>query len=185
MRIDRFKFRDVWQDVKDAAMNTISKDAGKYPSDSWKKKILLCEHSPIRLIKVFWRWINLKYWVSVHFVRHKFGVDHWVSTQRTDRTGVDRNELPQGSLVKHSCEANAQAIINMSRKRLCPGCASPETLEAWTAVKNEIEKIDSVLASVMVRECIYRGFCPEFYSCGYVETEEYQKELAEYRNTDI
>lgn len=33
----------------------------------------------------------------------------------------------------------------------------------------------------MVRECIYRGFCPEMFSCGYHKTEEYQKELKEYR----
>ena len=33
----------------------------------------------------------------------------------------------------------------------------------------------------MVKECIYRGFCPEMFSCGYHKTEAFQKELAEYR----
>ena len=43
-------------------------------------------------------------------------------------------------------------------------------------------EVDPVLASVMVRECIYRGFCPEMRCCGYVDTPEYQKELREYRS---
>ena len=115
MRIDNFKHEDNWQDVKDTTMNTIGKDTGKYPSSEYKRKLILSEHSPIRRIKFYWRWVDLKSWVSVHFVRHKFGIDHWVTTQRTDRTGVNRDELPQGALVNHAAEANAQALINISR----------------------------------------------------------------------
>ena len=113
-------------------------------------------------------------------VRHKVGIEHWVSTQRSDRTGVNRDELPQGALVNHACEANAQALITISRKRLC-ACASPETREAWEHVKAKVAEVEPELASCMVKECIYRGFCPEMHSCGYYKTEEYQKELAEYR----
>ena len=57
-------------------------------------------------------------------------IEHIVTTKRTDRTGVSRDELEQGSLVNHECDANAQALINISRKRLCH-CASPETRKAW------------------------------------------------------
>lgn len=52
--------------------------------------MLLAEHSPIRKLIISWKWYDLLSWVSVHLVRHKFGVDHWVRTQRTDRTGIDR-----------------------------------------------------------------------------------------------
>ena len=176
---------DVWPKVKRAARTTISKDGeGKYPSDSWKKTILLAEHSPIRKIKFSWKWKNLKSWVSVHFVRHKFGIEHWVTTQRSDRTGVDRDNSPQSALVSHECEANAQALIFMSRRRLCTQ-ASEDTRAAWKEVKAEVNKVDPVLASVMVRECVYRGFCPEFYCCGYVNTEGYRKELEAYRNKSL
>jgi hypothetical protein len=108
------------------------------------------------------------------------GVVHWVTTQRADRTGVDRDKSPQDTPVEHECEANAQALINISRKRLCSQ-ASPETRKAWQEVKAEVAKKDPILASVMVKECIYRGFCPELRSCKYVESEEFKRELEEYR----
>ena len=174
------EYVDVWGKVKRSARTTIGREGeGKYPDDTWKKSILLAEHSPIRRIKFSWKWI-IKSWVSVHFVRHWLGILHWVRTQRVDRTGVDRNKSPQDTPVEHECEANAQALINISRKRLCTQ-ASPETRSAWLEVKNEVAKYDPILASVMVRECIYRGFCPEMYPCGYSETEAYKKELEEYR----
>ena len=79
---------------------------------------------------------------------------------------------------------NAQALISISRKRLC-SCASKETREAWQQVKDEIEKIDPALSSKMVRECIYRGFCPEFDKCcGFASTDEYQRQLKQYRSID-
>ena len=183
MRIDNFKHEDNWQDVKDTTMNTIGKDTGKYPSSEYKRKLILSEHSPIRRIKFYWRWVDLKSWVSVHFVRHKFGIDHWVTTQRTDRTGVNRDELPQGALVNHAAEANAQALINISRKRLC-NCASKETREAWQAVKDEVAKVEPELAECMVRECIYRGFCPEMFGCDYDKTKEFEKKLKKYRGVE-
>lgn len=180
--IEWFEYKDVWDKVKAAARTTIRKDgAGTYPSDSWKKTILLAEHSPIRKIRASWKWKNLLSWISVHFVRHKTGIEHYVSTQRTDRTGVDRNVLPQNAPVDHECDANAQSLIFISRRRLCSQAAK-ETRDAWKEVLEEVKKRDPVLASVCVRECIYRGFCPEFECCGYVNTEEYQKELEEYRS---
>ena len=175
-------YSDRWADVKAAARTTISKEgSGTYPSSSWKKTILLCEHSPIRKIRISWMWVNLKSWVSVHFVRHWVGILHWVSTQRTDRTGVNRDESPQNAPVMHECEANAQALINISRRRLCRQ-AAPETREAWEEVKKEVAKHDPILASVMVPECIYRGFCPEFKSCGYCNTDQWWTDLGKYRD---
>lgn len=180
-----FEYEDVWDKVKRSARTTINREgSGKYPTDKWKKQILLAEHSPIRKIKVAWKWENLKSWVSVHFVRHKFGIEHWVTTQRTDRTGVNRDESPQSTPVSHECEADAQALINISRKRLCSQ-ASPETRAAWKEVIEEVRKTDSVLASVCRRECVYRGFCPEMYPCGYANTDAFKKELEEYRNINI
>lgn len=178
--IDIFKHEDNWQDVKDSTMNTIGKTTGKYPDSNWKRRLLLSEHSPIRRIKFYWRWKDIKYWVSVHFVRHKIGIEHWINTQRTDRTGIDRNDLPQGTPVNHASEADAQALINISRKRLC-ACASLETRQAWQEVKNEVAKVEPELARCMVKDCVYRGHCYEFVSCGYHKTEAFKKELEAYR----
>lgn len=184
MNIDIFNIKGSWQEVKDSAMNTIGKDTGKYPDSIWKKKILLSEHSPIRRLTFYWRWKNLMYWVSNHFVRHKYGIEHWISTQRDDRTGGDRSKKPQTALVNHSAEANAQTLINMSRKRLCH-CASPETQAAMRKLKDEVSKTEPELASCMVKECIYRGWCPEMYPCGYSNTEQYKVELYNYRNVEV
>ena len=83
-----FRVMGTWRSVADAARTTIRMPEGtKEPSSKWTKTILLAEHSPIRRIRFSWRWKNLKSWISVHFVRHKFGIEHWVSTQRSDRTG--------------------------------------------------------------------------------------------------
>lgn len=94
--------RGSWRDVADCARTTINKEAGeKEPSSNWKRRMLLCEHSPIRQLFIKCKWYELKSWVSVHFVRHKFGIEHWIRTQREDRTGINRDELSQGSFVEH------------------------------------------------------------------------------------
>lgn len=180
MKIELRNYIDSWQDVKNATMNTIGKSTGKYPTEEWKRQLLLSEHSPIRKLKISWRWQDLKYWVSVHLVRHWLGIVHFVSTQRTDRTGLSRDELPQNSLVNHECEANAQSLINISRRRLC-SCASLETRQAWQLVKDKVAEVEPELAKCMVKDCLYRGWCYEMFSCGYHKTEAFQKELEEYR----
>lgn len=179
-----------WKRVLNAARRTIGKDQlNKEPSDSWKAKMLLAEHSPIRLLEYDWSWGEIRQWVTAHLVRHHEGCEKFVHTQRGDRRkiledyGVEtRDELPQGALNDMDMTANAQALINISRKRLC-NCASKETREAWTQVKEAIAEVDPILASKMVPECLYRGFCPEFMNpCGYSNTEKYKKDLEKYRS---
>ena len=59
MQIAWLRHEDNWQDVKNAAMNTVGKDKGVYPTAAWKKKILLAEHSPIRLMPVSYTHLTL------------------------------------------------------------------------------------------------------------------------------
>ena len=169
MEVKIINYQDNWQAVKDAAMNTIGSDSGKYPSQAWKWKILKAEHSPIRLIELTVRMIDIPYWCSVHLVRHKFGVEHFVETQRTDRTGIYRDNLPQGALVNHTMRINAQALINISRKRLCHQ-ASKETTAIWKEVIKAVSEVEPELAAVCVPDCIYRGCCNEMRPCGYVDS---------------
>lgn len=182
MKVELKNIKGTWEEVANRARTTVSKgELGKEPSDKFKKKILMAEHSPIRGLIYCFKISNLKSWVATHFVRHHVGVEKWVSTQRTDRTGINRDELSQGEEVTMELEANAQALINMSRKRLCSQ-ASPETRQVMQEMKNEVSKKDSIVAKAMVKECIYRGFCPEMNGCGYDKTETFKKELDEYRN---
>lgn len=178
-----------WKRVLNAARRTIGKKpVDKEPSNSWKAKLLLAEHSPIRLLEFDWTWGEIQQWVTTHLVRHHEGCEKFVHTQRVDRNpeleGLSRDELPQGLLNDMDMTANAQALINISRKRLC-SCASKETREAWKQVKEAIREVDPIMADKMVPECIYRGFCPEFINpCGYANTQKYQDDLANYRNTN-
>lgn len=177
-----FKRLTSWRQVADAARTTIRMSAGEgEPKATWKRRMLLAEHSPIRQLIFRWKWTNLKYWVSVHIVRHKVGIEHFVSTQRTDRTGQNRDEIPQSAVVDHECIVNAQTLITISRKRLCYQ-ASPETRQAWQLVVDALRKEDPEVATCCVPECVYRGFCPEFKSCGFVQTEAFQKAVDAYRN---
>ncbi|GKX29180.1 hypothetical protein SH1V18_16600 [Vallitalea longa] len=181
MKSKLLRIKGTWRDVADSARTTINKEAGTgEPSSNWKRRMLLSEHSPIRQILINVKWYELKYWVSVHITRHKYGIEHWVRTQRTDRTGLDRNELPQSNYVEHEFLASAQAMINISRKRLCMQ-ASKETREAWENMLETIKENEPELYKVCVPDCIYRGWCYEYKSCGYHKTKEYQRKLKEYR----
>lgn len=130
-----------------------------------------------------------KYTVNTRLVRHHEGCEKFVHSQRQDIRNLEndygiknRDELPQGALNDMDMTCNAQAFINISRKRLCR-CASPETRHAWESAIDYLKEVDPMLASVCVPECIYRGFCPEFdRCCGYVNTEAYKKRLLEYRS---
>lgn len=181
MKVVLTNIKGTWKDVVNRARTTVGKEElDKEPSDKFKRKILLAEHSPIRSLVYCFKITDLKSWVATHLVRHHVGVEKWVRTQRTDRTGTNRDELPQGALVEMEIEANAQALINMARKRLCSQ-ASLETRQVMQEIKNEVAQKDEYMSKAMVKECIYRGFCPEMQGCGYDKTEAFMKELEEYR----
>lgn len=191
-KVVRMEKATLWKRALNAARRTIGKKPlDKEPSNSWKAKMLLAEHSPIRLIEYEWTWSDIMQWVTTHLVRHHEGCEKFVHSQRGDRRAIldeynvsSRNELPQGATNDMDMTANAQALISISRKRLC-SCASKETREAWKQVQDAIREIDPVMADKMVPECIYRGFCPEFMNpCGYANTEKYQQDLKRYRSTN-
>lgn len=175
-----------WKRVLNAARRTIGREqSSNEPSDSWKSKILLAEHSPIRLLEYDFGWRKIRQWVTAHLVRHHEGCEKFVHSQRGDRRELpcERDRLPQGARNDMDMTANAQALISISRKRCCM-CASKETRDAWALVLNELEKVDPVLRSKCVRECVYRGFCPEWMSkCKYCYSPAYWLELKNYRNT--
>lgn len=176
------------------------------PSDAFKRKILLAEHSPIRLLEYDFTIENIRQWVTTHLVRHHEGCEKFVRSQRQDinsdiakrvsevMTALrdvmpegwrERDFLPQGTANDMDMSCNAQAFINISRKRLCYGCPSKETREAWELVIEMLKDVDCILAEKCVPECIYRGFCPEVdRCCGYVNSDEYQQRLKEYRRTE-
>lgn len=134
----------------------------------FRKKILISEHTPIRLLEIDWSWDDIPSWVSVHWTRHKH--EKFVSTQRDDRKehDISRSEMPQGTLVNMDNYANMQQLIDIFRKRLCHQ-ASPETRALAEDFKLALHKEHPEMANILVPNCVYRCGCPEFKSCGYFE----------------
>lgn len=207
-RVTRFECPKAdWIRVVNAARRTWGKDPINHePSVKFKKEILLAEHSPIRLLEYDFTISDIRQWVTVHLVRHHEGCEKFVHTQRQDindeieritktiidiftREGLlkdgwrERDYLFQGQPNDMDMTCNAQAFINISRKRLCFGCPSPETRMAWEIVIEKLREIDPILAEKCVPECVYRGFCPENRRCcGYVNSDAYKVRLEKYRS---
>lgn len=153
------KVKGSWQEVLNDCRFTANKEPlDKEPSDEFKKRMLISEHSPIRDISFKFEWKEIKHWVTVHWVRHKW--ECFVNTQRSDRTGLDRDNMPQSSPQSFRGEENVQHLIDTDRKRLCFK-ASTETRECAVSQKLAISEIDNFIAGVLVPNCIYRCGCPE------------------------
>lgn len=185
MKTELLKVDADWKLVKNLCRSTVNKEfTDKEPSDEFKIKLLVSEHSPIRLISVVWSWEDIYSWVATHWSRHKF--EKFISTQRDDRVDghvfddfdpvwmdkdgnehhpyKTRNDAPQGALVRFCGFANAQNLIDAFRKRLC--CqASPETRELAEDFKMVLSWNQPELARVLVPNCVYRCGCPEFEMC--------------------
>ena len=58
IKVTRLNAVTSWSRALNAARRTVGKSAlKKEPSDSWKAKMLLAEHSPIRLVEYEWTWV--------------------------------------------------------------------------------------------------------------------------------
>lgn len=164
MNTEILKIKGDWQEVVDDCRSTVGKPPlGREPSAEFRRKILIAEHSPIRSMSVKWKWPGIKSWVATHWVRHKW--ECFVRSQRSDRTGVDRDKLPQDAPVDFIGEANAQALIDTMRKRLCYQ-ASPETRAYAEDLKAKLRDVQPEMSDVLVPNCVYRCGCPEMQSCG-------------------
>lgn len=156
-----------WLNIKDACMQTISKQAKTTPPNEWKRKLLISRHSPIRRGVISWKWDNIPFYVMGHFVRHHVGCTPYVATSREDRTDIPREERKQTDNVSMQMDANIQALIDMGEKRLCTQ-SDKVTREYMEALKDEIAKYDETIAWALAPSGIYKCGCPEkFGNCTY------------------
>ena len=166
MKTEIDKILGSWEDVVNACRATVAKPPlGHEPSGAFKNAILISEHSPIREIIVKWSWPKIKSWVATHWSRHKW--ECYIQTQRTDRTGVNRDDLPQSAEVSFCGSANVQHLIDTFRKRLCAGQVSPETREYAMDFKATLAYEEPEISNVLVPNCVYRGGCPELNPCDH------------------
>lgn len=166
VEILRHPKEDDWMWCKTCTLNTVGKVSTKLPTDEWKKKLIQAEHSPLREL-----WFGIRMtipsYVSVHFVRHHIGVNHYVQSQRNDRQdNYDRTKAPQDAMVSHIMSVNAQELVFMAHKRLC-GQADPYTRKVMQEIVKQVEEVSPEFQDVLVPLCGYRnGKCTEFNCCG-------------------
>ena len=163
IKIIRYPQEEDWKRALFLARETQGKGGDLTPSFEWKKKLINSEHSPLRTLMFTIEMQDIPYYSSVHFVRHKIGVEHYVKSQRSN---VNRNEEPQGALVNHIMDINAQSLIFMARKRLCYK-ADSTTQYIMRLIVSAISGLCPEFKSFLVPECVYRGgYCHEFKPCG-------------------
>ena len=172
-----------WTDVLNAARFTQRKPLlDKEPSDDFKRKIIRAEHSPLRCLMFNIDFYDIPYYVSVHLCRH-IHAQPFVSTSRPDIDGTQkpRDEQKKTDLVNMRLFLNAQEIINISKARICRK-AEKETRNIWQSVILALYTEEPLLAHACVPSCVYRGFCPELKSCGYIDSKAFDLAREEYCN---
>ena len=159
MKVTIQKIYPEWLPNRMAEMTTHGKVV-KAPKSFWFKSA----HSPIRGFEYWIEFHDLPTFVSVHFVRHKFGVEHFVKSNRDDLYLDKHVVIDRNSPVNHGMKINAQALITMGRKRLCYK-AHIKTVAAFRKMVKGLGRVEPEIAKYIVPECVYRGFCPEGKEC--------------------
>lgn len=170
-----------WKEVLNAARFTQRLDIlDKEPSNTFKKRIIRAEHSPLRCLIFNIDFYDIPNYVSVHLFRH-INAQPFVSTSRPDIDGkqIPREEQKKIDPVNMRLFLNAQEILHISRVRMC-NKAEKETRKIWNMVITELRKIEPELAAACVPNCIYRGMCPEIKSCGLADTDTFPIKVTDY-----
>ena len=178
------KFNVNWLDIKNACRQTVSMGDSKLePTSEWKRKLLICRHSPLRIGSILWKSEDVPFYVMGHIVRHNVGCTPFVSTSREDRTGIPRNERKQTDFVDMQMTANIEALINISERRLCT-CADPTTRKYWEAVLEAVKEYDEDIYWACAPQCVRCGSCVEpFSECTFYDN--FSKNLTPEQQTDI
>lgn len=166
---------ETW--MKKAFNSTVRFESKVKARDAYKM-----EHSPIREQEFWIEMKNIPSFVSVHFVRHNVGVNHYVLSNRDDRGGSNKED--RWTPVNHNMKINAEALINLARKRLCLK-SHKETVNIMNIIKQEIKKVDRDLYDFLAPNCVYRnGLCKEGKStCGNLK--RMMKEYSYYKGLFI
>jgi hypothetical protein len=147
----------------------------KLPSlDAWYT-MLISEHSSHRAVKYRIYVEDIPFYTHVHLVRHHVGFEPHVYSQRDDngiQETTPRDDYPQGTLISMFFDANVQAILNISRKRLCH--------KAHRTAQQFVQKLkysliytgddyDKMLGKLLLQPCSwFPGICQEPEPCGRV-----------------
>lgn len=139
------------------------------PSKADIAKLLDAGHSPVRGIALKVDMLGIYSFVSVHFVRHNVGVQHYVQSLRDDRGGS--GDETRYSLVNHTMLCNPESLVNMAHKRLCMNAHN----DTRTVMRQIVKACPEWMKPMMVPMCEYRGgYCHELKTCGaYPRNEKF------------
>lgn len=176
VKLIKYPTEEDWLFCKRCTLNTVGLKPKGAPDLEWKKKLLHCEHSPIRTL---WFAFELKipYYSSNHLVRHKIGCEHFVQSQRDDRQkeiNILRAEKPQGEFVSHIMYINAQELMFFMRKRLCSQ-ADLITQKIARLMRDEVYKTNPEFIGELIPACEYQHECREMFSCA--KANKFNKEI--------
>jgi thymidylate synthase ThyX len=140
----------------------------KDPSIALYKKLLHTAggtvHSPIRAVVYRFYIEDIKSWVATHYARHHVGAQPYIKSQRSS---IDRDKLPQESLVNMILDINVNALITIAKARLCSSAAK-ETKDVMVAIKNVLasgDQYDQALVEYLKPPCDWYGSCFELNPC--------------------
>ena len=72
MRLNNMKTKIIkvqidWTEIKNQCRHTTNKEDTSVPATKdFIKKVLISEHSPIRLGRIKWSWDGIKSWIATH-----------------------------------------------------------------------------------------------------------------------
>lgn len=165
--------------VIDCAMFTQGTNRTGLSTKEFLRKAIISEHSPLRAFIMQIDVYGIPYYSHVHFVRHHVGVTPFVRTQRPDAhnpVDYDRTKAPQDAPVDMRLILNAQALLNIMKKRLC-NKADPITQLVARNIRDELAKADNLFMNLLAEYCSpscgWQGYqCHEaFGGCGRCEVE--------------
>ena len=148
--------------LREACEFTMMKDVR---SKQTFKNMLTFQHSPIRTQIYVVKMYDIPAFVAHHLRTHNVGVmGHWITSRRDDRGG-EASET-RSEPVNHMFIANAEALINMARQRLCSSDPHRETKKVIDNIKFSMTLEDPYLANHMESECDYASKCISMNPCG-------------------
>jgi len=119
------------------------------------KQAIISEHSPLRSVLYRVDFYGIPYYAHVHLVRHHVGVQPIARSQRPDAMNpvdYDRNKAPQDTPMDLRLILNAQAILNIAKKRLCLK-ADQVTYRAVKLMKEDLAQSKALFSQLLANAC--------------------------------
>ena len=146
MKITIEKTKDWDLVYKTALFTQGKKPLQQYPTEKWKHKTVVAQHSPLRQLEFLITIEDVPNFIHTHISRHVH-LQPYIQTMREDITGIPNDEITRRTPNNGTYIINAQEFIHVSHDRLCTK-ASADTKFVWECVV-EAKKIKEALKTFL------------------------------------